>query len=268
MSGPASDLKTPQELSDASSQSLHDLILCLADSKRILGIRFSEWVLGAPELEANIAASSIAQDEWGHSRILYALLNDFGDDPERIEHAREPSEYCNIEAIDRPLDSWSDFVVANAIVDTALTVQLQALAASRYAPLRQRVQKQLEEERFHASHGAAWLRRLGNAGKEARASVQSALAARWPAVLCWFGPEDFGEREKNEGLWDATGGELRARFLDQVAALIRKSGLEVPPLELDFSSWDARRRRSNRDGPDAEAVTRARGDRGRAFLLD
>lgn len=264
----APDLKSPGELSDESAQVLRDLILCLADSKRIIGIRYADWVLGAPELEANIAASSIAQDEWGHSRLLYALLKDFGDEPQQIEHGREPNEYCNIEAIDTPLASWPEFVIANAIIDRALTVQLEALTDSRYAPLRQRVQKQVEEERFHAAHGAAWLQRLGKASDESRAAVSSALVACWNAVLGWFGPDDHGARQKDEGLWDATGGELRARFLDRVVGVIERSGLEVPPADLDFSGWDPRKRRSSAAGPDAEAVIRARGDRNRAFLMD
>ncbi len=264
----APDIKTPGELTDESAQALRDLILCLADSKRIIGIRYADWVLGAPELEANIAASSIAQDEWGHSRLLYALLKDFGDEPQQIEHGREPAEYCSIEAIDGPLLTWPDFVVTNAIVDRALTVQLEALTDSRYAPLRQRVQKQVEEERFHAGHGAAWLQRLGKASDESRAAVSTALAARWNAVLCWFGPDDHGARQKEEGLWDAQGGEVRARFLDRVVGLIERSGLDVPAADLDFSGWDARKRRANAAGPEPEAVVRARGDRNRAFLMD
>jgi phenylacetate-CoA oxygenase PaaI subunit len=266
MSGP--DIKSTDDLSPATQKALHDLILSLADSKRIIGILYAYWVLGAPELEANIAASSISQDEWGHSRLLYALLKDFGEEPEKIEHERQASEYCNVEALDRRLDTWPEFVVANAIIDTALTVQLEALAGSRYAPLRQRVQKQLEEERFHAAHGAAWLRRLAAASPEANAAVQSALDDRWPAVLHWFGPEDFGRSEKEAGFTDADGGDLRARFLKRTTPLIKDAGLTVPDVSLDFSDWDPASRRSSRDGPDAEAVARARGDRNRAFLVE
>jgi ring-1,2-phenylacetyl-CoA epoxidase subunit PaaC len=262
------EIKSAGDLPRECYEALHDLILALADSKRIIGIRYADWVLGAPELEANIAASSISQDEWGHSRILYALLKDFGEDPEQLEHAREAAEYRSIEALDEPLSTWADFVVANAIVDTALTVQLKALAGSRFLPLRQRVQKQLEEERFHAALGAAWLRRLGAASEKARSAAQGALNARWSAILHWFGPDDFGAREKREGLSDGAGGELRNRFLGRVSPLIEGSGLAPPPCELDFSEWDPASRRSNRNGPDADAVARARGDRNRAFLMD
>jgi 1,2-phenylacetyl-CoA epoxidase catalytic subunit len=61
-------------LPDGARPLLRSLILTLADTKRLLGIRYSDWMLGAPTLETGIAASSMAQDEWGHSRLTYALL--------------------------------------------------------------------------------------------------------------------------------------------------------------------------------------------------
>jgi len=262
------EIKSPDELSPELRQALRDLILSLADSKRIMGIRYADWVLGAPELEASIAASSLAQDEWGHSRILYALLKDFGEDPQAIEHEREPEAYCNLEALDTPLETWPQFVVTNAIVDGAITVQLEALSESRYAPLRQRVQKQLEEERFHEGHGAAWLKRMGTASEASRKAVQSALDQTWSRVLHWFGPDDFGADGVADGLWNGAGGELRQRFTTRLSTLIQRCELAVPKAALDFADWDPASRRLNRHGPDEDAVARARGDKNRSMLLD
>ena len=256
------------QLPNRTERPLRDLILGLADSKRILGIRYAEWVLGAPELEASIASSSLAQDEWGHSRALYALLKDFGDDPNHIEHEREASDYRNIEALDETLATWSDFVIANAIVDTAITVQLQALADSAYGPLKQRVNKQLDEERFHFGHGRAWFLKLARASDEARSSLKASLTGHWPGVVAWFGPDDFAEDLAEHGLASATGGELKRRFLDRVGPIIEEAGLSVPADEVDFSNWKPETRRTNSNGPDNDAVSRARGDKNRTFLMD
>src|SRR5262249_10626304 len=151
----------PRVMSTATVNSLNaatrDLILVLADTKRLLGTRYAEWILGAPELEAGIACASMAQDEWGHAGLLYALLRDFGDEPEQLEHEREASEYHSMEILDRPPYTWPELVVLNAFVDAALTVQLEALRESAHAPLKQRVGKLLDEETFHARHGAAWI---------------------------------------------------------------------------------------------------------------
>src|SRR5512143_1644747 len=103
------------ELAESLRAAVRDLILCLADSKRLLGMRYAEWILGAPELEAGIACASMAQDEWGHARLLYALLKDFGDDVEQIEHGREPGAYCNLVCLDCAPATWPEFAALNAL---------------------------------------------------------------------------------------------------------------------------------------------------------
>ena len=225
---------------------MRDLILVLADSKRLLGTRYAEWILGAPELEAGIACASMAQDEWGHGRLLYALLKEFGDDPDRLEHGREPNEYRNIEVLDKAPDSWPALIVLNALVDTALTVQLEALRESDHAPLRQRVGKLLDEETFHAQHGAAWLKRLAS---EARPYIEQAL----PVILRWYGP-------------GADGDKLREQFLARIKGLI--DGAPVPSA-LDFKDFDpVTRRTKSGSAPDADTIRRVRGDKNRQFLMD
>ena len=44
-------------LPEAERASVRDLILALADRKRLLGMRYADWTLGAPELEAGIACA-------------------------------------------------------------------------------------------------------------------------------------------------------------------------------------------------------------------
>ncbi|MGH7482052.1 MAG: Phenylacetic acid catabolic protein, partial [Longimicrobiales bacterium] len=264
------------ELPQAVRAAVRDLILCLADSKRLLGMRYAGWILGAPELEAGIAAASMAQDEWGHSRLLYALLRDFGDDVEKLEHGREPSEYCSMEALDGEPASWPELVALNALADAALTVQFEALRRSSYAPLRQRVDKLLEEERFHGAHGAAWFRRLAGATPAARRAVADAVRSLQPSLLAWFGPDsDRARALVNAGVVDAAGDELRERYRERTASLIEALGDAASeiggsgndePVPADFD--ERRRRTAAADAPDDETVRRLRGDRNRAFLMD
>jgi ring-1,2-phenylacetyl-CoA epoxidase subunit PaaC len=261
----AGDLDAPMQ------QHLRDLILVLADTKRLLGMRYAEWILGAPELEAGIACASMAQDEWGHARLLYSLLKDFGDDVDPIEHGREPSEYRNMQVLDRAPDSWPELVALNAFADAALSLQLEALTSSAYVPLRQRVQKILDEEQFHRAHGRAWLLRLARAGEEARTEVARAAGAYVPALLAWFGPDSSTMRAFREAsIVDATGSELRARFIERIAPLIAElhDPAIVPSVEQDWSDFDESRRRTSSSMPDADTIARIRGDKNRAFLMD
>lgn len=245
-----------------------DLILVVADSKRLLGMRYAEWILGAPELEAGIACASMAQDEWGHGRLLYALLKDFGDDPERLEHGREADEYCSIDVLDRAPYTWPELVVLNALVDGALTVQLEALRQSSYAPLRQRVGKLLDEEVFHAQHAAAWLKRLAAATPESQAEIRRAATAALPGVLRWFGP-DAGRGMLLVGarVADASGNGLRERFIARVGPLLTLIGVATDT-QPDFKQFDETTRRTSGSAPDADTIRRVRGDKNRQFLMD
>ena len=248
---------------------VRDLVLVLADSKRLLGMRYAGWILGAPELEAGIACASMAQDEWGHGRLLYALLRDFGDDVERLEHGRSPAEYSNIDILDAAPESWSELIALNSLADAALSVQFEAFRTSEWAPLRQRVEKLLDEEKFHAAHGNAWVRRLSQASDESRQSMNGAAAAITPALLRWFGPDSpRSVRLVDERIADAAGTELRHRFLDRVSVMLDELGLAIGSDGVDFDGFDESRRRSPGPGPDEETIRQVRGDRNRAFLMD
>ena len=253
------------------SNPTRDLILVLADTKRLLGMRYAEWILGAPALEAGIACASMAQDEWGHGRLLYSLLKEFGDDPEQIEHGREAADYRNIELLDDAPKTWIDLVVINALVDAAVSVQLEALRESSHTPLRQRVGKILDEEEFHAQHGAAWMKRIANASAEARELLRDSLDRVLPVVLRWFGPDSARMKEMlSDGVVDGNGSELRTRFLQRVAPLLAHAQEvgAVRDIEPDFDGFDEVSRRSHNRGPDAATITRIRGDKNRAFLMD
>lgn len=264
-------LKSKVELDTAARAAVRDLILVLADSKRLLGMRYAEWILGAPELEAGIACASMAQDEWGHGRLLYALLKDFGDDVDRVEHGRDPLEYRNMQILDRAPASWAELIALNVLCDGALTVQLEALKESSYQPLRQRVGKLIAEETFHAAHGAAWWRRFASAGDEARAALRTAVEGCASQVLTWFGPD--GRRARlllDASIADGAGSTLRGRFVNRIAPLlgVANVGDLFTNIEPDFDTYDEATFRTGGAGPDDDTIRRIRGDKNRAFLMD
>jgi len=271
------------QLPDATREATGDLILLLADNKRVLGMRYSDWILGAPSVEAGIACSAMAQDEWGHSRILYAMLRDFGLDPGGLEHDRDSAEYRNSELIDSPTDGWPTLLALNLLLDTALSIQFDALGASRFEPLHYKVRKLLEEERFHFEHARGWVTRL--CGTEAgRDALRSAFEPVWVACLRWFGPADdpLGVALASGEITDAGPDELRQRWLGRVGPVVHEAGLGLAQpagdswsstLEVEWDDWDSRARRPARNagassGPDAATLASVRGDKNRSMLLD
>ena len=272
--------ESAEEVPEALREPLADLLLVLADNKRLLGMRYADWILGAPALEAGIACSAMAQDEWGHGRILYAMLRDFGRDPDRLEHGREPGDYRNSELLDAEPESWPELLALNVLLDTALTVQFEAMRDSRFQPVHHKVSKLLEEERFHFEHGRGWTLRLASTEK-GRDSLAEAFPAAWEACLRWFGrEEDPGVAALVEhGIVDAGPDELRARWLSRVGPVVREAGLELASSDgegvwsssvaPDWEGWrpDARRP-AGAGGPDTRTIERVRGDKNRPLLMD
>lgn len=269
------------DLPEAARAGLRDLILTLADNKRLLGIRYSDWMLGAPTLETGIAASSMAQDEWGHGRLTYSLLSEFGDDPKFLEHEREAGAYHSMEPLDSDFRSWAEMIAAALLLDSALTIQYGSLLNSRYLPVHNRVQKLLDEEAFHFQYASGWMERL-SAAREAREELAEVAARLLPLALRWLGRPTYAgiSSLQEEGLVRAGADGLRERYLGRVGPVLDRAGIAsevgLSPEgdgwryagELGWEGWNDRRRRSSEGGPDAETLARARGDKNRAMLLD
>ena len=246
---------------------LRRTLLALADSKRMLGIRYSDWLLGAPSLEMGIAAASMAQDEWGHARLLYAMLKDVGLDPMAVEYHRADHEYCSMDCLDHPFPDWAAVIAAVVVVDGALATALQALESGSYEPARGRIGKMLEEEAFHRDLGAAWFRRIATGTEEGRGLLAEAVERMLIPALACLAPGDRAHAALTRVGILPDAGTLRTRFRREMAPLLSLLDLQVPddfPLPL---GWDPLRGRGE-GHPDTEAVERARGDRNRALFVE
>ena len=260
-----SDIVNAADLGDETRAALRRHILSLADTKRILGLRYSDWLLGAPSIETGIAASSMSQDEWGHARLLYAMLKDFGEDPTGVEHDRGAERYCSAPALDSAFSDWAGFVAAMVVVDGALTTALEGFAEGRFEQARSRVPKMLAEEEFHRDMGMAWLRRLIAGSDEARGRIRDAVRWALPGTLAWMAPNDASFAALVEAGLTAPREMLLDRFEAVYGDALQAAGADA--MEPDFTGWDETRGRGA-GAPAEEVVERARGDRNRALLVE
>lgn len=262
-----SDTLDVQGLDAAGKAALRRLLLTLADSKRLMGIRYSDWLLGAPSIETGIAASSMCQDEWGHARLLYAMLKDLGEDPVAVEHERPAEAYASLDALDTPFPDWAAVVAGMVLVDGALSVALASFARGSFEPATTRAPKMLAEEEFHRSLGHAWYRRLAeSASDEARGLLRDATQAMLPSTLAWLGADDDEARSLVTAGVLEDGGTLVAAFREQLRDVLAAVGVDVGAAE-PATAWDASRGRGP-GHPDADAVERARGDRNRMLFVE
>ena len=224
--------------------SLSDLVLSIADNKQMLGLRYAEWATRAPSLEADIAAAAMGLDDLGHSRVLYGCLEPLGADPRGPERESDPATLRNLAYFDEPWTEWSQFVAANAILDTAFTVMIEACVGGSVDVLRHRLRKMLMEERYHFLHGRSWL----------RSGIDQAPRDRaWREAIECFGPPD-GEiaRLHREGKLSLGPIELLVRLEEQLET-------KAPVMTIDWNQWDPVRRRVTPGAIDAHTFGMLRG---------
>lgn len=256
-----------KSLDAGTRQALRRLIVTLADSKRVMGIRYSDWLLGAPSIETGIATSSMCQDEWGHARLLYAMLRELGEDPEAVEHGRPDGAYASVDPLDAPLPDWAAVVAAMLLVDGALSVALGSFSRGGFEPASTRVPKMLAEEEFHRSLALAWYARLAaSPSEEARSLLAESSRRMLPPLLAWLGATDAPARALVDAgvMEDAT--TLLAAFREAVRVPLAEAGVDVDAT-APADAWDGERGRGP-GHPDADVGERARGDRNRMLRVD
>jgi len=222
---------------------LFAVLSSLADNKQAVGRRYAYWCNGAPALEAAVAAAAMTQDELGHARTLYPLLDNFVQaeaDLSQVEPETRTLHY-SLAYLDRDFAGWADFVATNFLFDTALTTFFEAARQSSYEPLRQRARKIVQEERIHEMHGEGWVRRLARAGGAVRATMAASLERLWNETLCWFGPNEHPIMQQlyREVIIDATPDELCARYLKKIMPTLQGLDIEVPvPFNASNKQWE------------------------------
>jgi ring-1,2-phenylacetyl-CoA epoxidase subunit PaaC len=224
--------------------SLSDLVLSIADNKQMLGLRYAEWATRAPSLEADIAAAAMGLDDLGHSRVLYGCLEPLGGDPRGAERESDASSLRALAYFDEPWTEWAQFVAANAVLDTAFTLMIEACVNGSVEVLQHRLRKMLMEERYHFLHGRSWLK---------SGIREEPLIRAWNEAVEWFGPPDgLVAVLHQDGKLSMGPRELRSKLEEQLES-------KAPDARVDWKSWDPIRRRSRAGAIDEHTFSMLRG---------
>jgi 1,2-phenylacetyl-CoA epoxidase catalytic subunit len=241
----------------AEAAALASLVVAVADNKYFLAHRLAGWGVGAPALESAVACTAIAQEEAGHARGLYSLLEGLPAElrPVPLERGDDRSRKYAVSFLLDGSDSWYRAVAAMALMDHAMTVLLEACVASSIAELRKRADRILGDEWFHARYVDGRLRELAGAPAEAEA-LEGELAALLPETLCWFGPpgEPGLELLVAAGIVARRNDELREGFLEGLRERTERAGVRLPETgELPWERWSSLERRLNGEPAPARA---------------
>lgn len=260
-------------------QDLADWMLAIADSKSVLGLRYAEWATGAPELEADVTISAMAQYEMGHARLLLGVLTKMEEDPRTAARDTDMAPWRSMASLDRPAPSWIEVVALNGLVDALLTVNLEAAMNGNVAPVANRLRKAVSEEEYHTLHAQAWFERMWTAPPEIVDRFSAAIRQVWADCLAWFGPlgaDNSLDRLAAGGVLDGDAAALRQRFVAMTMPLMQGLDLGATAVgdgwalaaEPDLDGWDPASRRRTSPAFDEASFAMLTGAHARAMGVE
>ncbi|EJN61060.1 1,2-phenylacetyl-CoA epoxidase subunit PaaC [Halogranum rubrum] len=221
-------LDGPDSLSDSEREAVEELLFRMADDEYVAAERYIEWQIFAPTLESDLALSNIAQDEFGHARLWYDLLQDMGYSEQECIWERDPATWTHSTLVEQPFEEgdWADAILRSYLYDTAENLRMEALVDSTYPPIADRVAKVLAEERYHREHAQSWLERL--TGGEHHEKVQAAVDRLFPYALTLFAAGPNEDAIVELGLRTENLDDLREEWLEIVVPFLESLDLTVP----------------------------------------
>ena len=224
-------LENPDDLETGEREALETLLKRLADDEFVLAERYTEWQVRAPSLESDLALANNAQDELGHARLWYDVLEDLGFEEQELVYERDPADFRHSTLVELPFEEgdWADAVLRSYLYDAAEELRLESLEESSYPKIADRVGKIQSEERYHLEHAQNWVERLAE-GEEGHQRLQDPLDQLFPHALTLFEPvdPDLEEALVDLGFRDATLEELGEEWLSIVVPYLESLELEVP----------------------------------------
>lgn len=213
----------------AYREALVDFLYRLADDDFLLGHRISEWLGIAPDIEEDIAFSSICQDEIGHATLYYNFLSELGEGkPDDLAFGRNASEFHNALFLERRNGDWAHAVARSYLYDVFEAILINELTNSSYVPLSLGVKKIQREERYHYLHMETWFKRLAIAGGEAKERLESAIAGIWPELFDLFMYGPYASLLVAEEIVPITEKELYLKWEETVKGIFETVGLTWP----------------------------------------
>jgi ring-1,2-phenylacetyl-CoA epoxidase subunit PaaC len=226
------------DLDDRERDAVEALLFRLADDELVLAHRYIEWQVKAPTLESDIALANVSQDELGHARLWYQLLQRFEYDEPDLLFEREADDFRHSTLVELPFPEgdWADAIVRSYLYDVAEDVRIHAIEDSSVPAIRDRVGKVLQEEDFHLDHAHSWLDRLADV-EEGQERLQAAVDRLYPHALTLFEPVGDVEATIDDlGIRDRSLAELREEWLTRVDGTLAGLGIDVPEAAADESA--------------------------------
>ena len=259
-------IESTAEMTPEYLRELRHTLLVSGDTELISAPAYYLAAQRAPSINAFMTGIAIIQDELAHAHIAYHILEELGEDQERLIFSREPRSFRYPYAFDVPLETWTELITANLFYDQAGFCLLGDIHEEcSYGPWKRGLNKVMLEENFHLRNGRTWAKRMAQAGGATKDELQAAVRWMFPLTVEWFGLPDAIKTHSTQldyRLKGKTNDQLRQWWLSLVVPYCEDIGIEVPAhretrdgqdvWELDYPfpcTFDAEAKRWDVDDP-------------------
>ena len=211
----------------AGVATLEDELLCVADTKLVMGNWLAETVMNGRALPDFAAMLGMCTTSYGQSRAIYQLLSQGQQEYAVLERGRDRNQIRSMNLLDAPPRNWEDLVLTIWLAERATWTMMSGFLAHPERRIGALARKVGEEAYFHLKYAAGWFKVLA-AEQSAGQRLESAIAVRLPLAADWFGPPAANDPLIADGERSATLDELRDQFRQEVAEDL-KSARVTPP---------------------------------------
>ena len=225
-------IESKNEMTPEYLKELKHTLVVSGDTELISAPAYYLAAQRAPSINAFMTGIAIIQDELAHAHIAYHILEELGEDQERLIFSRDPKSFRYPYAFDVPLETWTELIVANAMYDQAGFCLLGDIhERCSYGPWKRGLNKVMLEENFHLRNGRTWCKRMSQAGGESPEELQRAVDWMFPLTVEWFGLPDSLKMHSTQldyRLKGKTNDQLRQWWMSLVVPFMEEIGVRVP----------------------------------------
>ncbi|MQA04979.1 MAG: hypothetical protein GEV07_20410 [Streptosporangiales bacterium] len=207
---------------------LQDELLCLADTKLVLGNWFAECVMNGKSLPDFAAMLGMCTASYGQTRAIYHYLDTLDHSYGHLERGRGPGEIRSMDLLDAPPQNWQDFIVSIWLAEQATWSMASGFLHNRDRTVAGVARKIGEEAYFHLKYAVGWLRLIEASDVESERARES-LRQRYPLALRWFGPYTEDDLH-TAGLRDDPLVDVKAGFVHEVNDVTSSLGVSTDDL--------------------------------------
>ena len=204
------------------------VLLSTADDKLFLGHRNSDWTGIAPILEADIAFSSLAQDDIAHASVIYELVGTLtNQNADQIAFGRNAIDYLCADIVTKSDQfNWASAIARQFYCNIFDYHRLKRLSESTWTPLASLAKRLCDEQAIHVDHVSSWINHLGRGNEDSKVRIQKAIDEYAPYASMLFEAPKGLEQLRDAGIL-INNEDFYTTWKKSIEEVIQEAGLSV-----------------------------------------